>query len=59
MVAKDDKNNIHASLFLVWNSRSAYYLIGGGDPALRNSEAMTLLMWEAIKFSFPSPTAIS
>jgi len=51
LVAKDENNKVHASLFLVWNNRSAYYLVGGGDPALRNSEAMTLLMWEAIQFS--------
>lgn len=51
LVAKDHENRIHASLYLVWNNYSAYYLIGGGNPDLRNSEAMTLLMWEAIKYA--------
>jgi Acetyltransferase (GNAT) domain len=39
----------HAALYLVWDSERAYYLMGGGDPELRTSGAMSLLMWEAIK----------
>lgn len=50
-IAKDDDNNVHASLFLVWDSESAYYLIGGADPEFRNSGAASLLMYEAIKFA--------
>jgi Acetyltransferase (GNAT) domain len=41
----------HAALYLVWDETSAYYLVGGSDPRLRNSGAMSLLMWEAIKFA--------
>lgn len=51
LIAKDDQQHVHAALYLVWNEESAYYLIGGGNPKYRNSEALTLLMWEAIKFS--------
>jgi hypothetical protein len=29
----------------------ASYLMGGSDPSLRTSGAMSLLMWEAIKFA--------
>src|SRR5919106_2186938 len=29
----------------------ASYLMGGSDPRLRTSGAMSLLMWEAIKFA--------
>ncbi len=50
-LASDSENKIHAALYLVWDERSAYYLIGGGDPELRNSGAASLLMWEAILFS--------
>ena len=32
-------------LFLV------YYLIGGSNPNFRNSEAMSLIMWEGIKLA--------
>ncbi len=49
--AEDASQRIHAALYLVWDERSAYYLMGGGDPELRNSGATSLLMWEAIRFS--------
>jgi hypothetical protein len=39
----------HATLYLVWDGTTAYYLMGGSDPLLRASGAMSLLMWEAIK----------
>ncbi|MBK1988487.1 GNAT family N-acetyltransferase [Sphaerospermopsis aphanizomenoides BCCUSP55] len=49
--AEDNQGRIHAVLYLIWDDYSAYYLMGGGDPKLRNSGAMTLLMWEAIQFA--------
>jgi len=49
--AEDSAGRIHAALYIIWDERSAYYLMGGGDPELRNSGATSLLMWEAIKFS--------
>ena len=49
--AEDDKGRLHAGLYLVWDENAAYYLIGGGDPCLRNSGATSLLMWKAIEFA--------
>jgi hypothetical protein len=49
--AEDAQGLIHAALYLIWDDRSAYYLMGGGNPTLRNSGAMTLLMWSAIQFA--------
>jgi hypothetical protein len=49
--AEDAKGQIHAVLYLIWDSNTAFYLMGGGDPDLRNSGATSLLMWEAIKFA--------
>ena len=49
--ARDQQNQIHAVLYLIWDENSAYYLMGGSDPALRNSGANSLLMWEAIQFA--------
>jgi hypothetical protein len=46
--AVDDKGRIHAAAYIVWDERAAYYLLGGGDPQLRNSGAHSLIMWEAI-----------
>jgi len=41
----------HAGLMIVWDPRSSYYLLGGGDPDKRNSCAGVLAVWEAIKDS--------
>jgi hypothetical protein len=50
-VARDEAGRAHAGVYLVWDSESAYYLMGGGDPELRNSGATSLCMWEAIRFA--------
>lgn len=51
LIARDSENRIHSAVYIVWDANSAYYLMGGGDPELRNSGATSLLLWEAIKFS--------
>ena len=51
LLAKDKDNNIHSGILLIWNNNTVYYLIGGSNPNFRNSEAMSLLMWESIKFA--------
>lgn len=50
-IAQDADGRNHAGVLIVWDSESAYYLMGGGDPRLRNSGATSLCMWEAIKFA--------
>jgi lipid II:glycine glycyltransferase (peptidoglycan interpeptide bridge formation enzyme) len=50
-VAKDSSGREIASLLLVWDAESAYYLAGAVDPANKNTGAMSLLMWTAIQFS--------
>jgi hypothetical protein len=49
--AQDKDRKIHAAIYIIWDVNSAYYLMGGGDPSLRNSGATSLCIWEAIKFS--------
>lgn len=49
--AVDAEGRRHAAVYLVWDDNSAYYLMGGGDPELRNSGATSLCMWEAIRFA--------
>ena len=49
--AEDGNGRIHAALYLVWDQRCAYYLIGGADPELRSSGASSLLMWHSIRFA--------
>lgn len=50
-VAVDDQDRPHAGAYIVWDRNTAYYLMGGSDPALRQSGAMSLCLWEAICFA--------
>jgi len=50
-IAEDEQGRHHAGVYLIWDDNTAYYLLGGGDPKLRNSGATSLCMWEAIKFA--------
>jgi len=50
-IAQDQDKQNHAGVMIIWDNNSAYYLMGGGDPVLRNSGATSLCMWEAIKFA--------
>lgn len=50
-VGRDSSGEIHAAAYIVWDSRSAYYLMGGGDPRKRSSGADSLVMLEAIRFA--------
>ncbi len=50
-IAEDVQGRQHAAVYMVWDENSAYYLLGGGDPALRNSGAASLCMWEAIRYA--------
>jgi lipid II:glycine glycyltransferase (peptidoglycan interpeptide bridge formation enzyme) len=45
----DRNGRLHAAAFVVWQESSAYYLAGGADPALRDSGAHSLVLWEAIQ----------
>jgi hypothetical protein len=47
--AWDDDGALHASVFCVWDDERAWYLGGGGNPALRSSGAGSLLMWRLIQ----------
>ena len=51
LMAKDSAGNIHSGILLIWNEKTVYYLVGGSDPRYRKSEAMTLIMWESVKFA--------
>jgi hypothetical protein len=50
-IAVDKEGRRHSGVYLVWDERAAYYLMGGSDPVLRTSGAASLCMWEAIRFS--------
>ncbi len=50
-LARDREGRAHAAAYIIWDDRSAYYLLGGSDPDLRNSGATSLVLWEAIQFA--------
>ena len=49
--AVDSENKVHAAVYIVYDADCCHYMLGGGDPELRNSNAASLLIWEAIKFA--------
>ena len=51
MFGKDEKGNIHAGLYLLWDEKRAYYMMGGIHPDYQNSGANPYLFWQAIKYA--------
>jgi len=51
IVAEDEHGRRHAAGYFVWDAESAYYLVGGMDPMLRTSGAMSLVMWSGIRLA--------
>ncbi|GJG94618.1 GNAT family N-acetyltransferase [Cupriavidus pauculus] len=51
LIAVDKEGRRHSGVYLVWDGRVAYYLMGGSDPVLRTSGAASLCMWEAIRYA--------
>ncbi len=51
--AIDGQENIQAAIFVVFDTKSAYYLISTIDPDYRNSGAATLLVRDAIAYVSP------
>lgn len=48
-LTKDPKGRIHSGLFVVYDDKSMYNLIQGGDPELRHSGANILAIWHSIQ----------
>ena len=48
--ALDNQGSIHAAIFVVFDSKSAYYLMSTIDPDFRSSGATTLLIRDAIAY---------
>ncbi|GAA3963887.1 GNAT family N-acetyltransferase [Hymenobacter antarcticus] len=49
--AVDAQNRVHSAAYLIWDQQAAYYHLSGDDPALRESGAGILLVWEAIRYA--------
>lgn len=50
-LAKDRNGEYIAAVYIVWDNRKSYYLLGGYDSEKSHHGASALAMWEAIKFS--------
>jgi len=50
-IAIDEDGKKYAGVYLIWDKDCAYYLMGGSDPEFLNSGAVSLCLWEAIKFA--------
>ncbi len=48
--AIDSSNQVHALVYVAFNSRSAYNLLSGSDAQFRKMGGHTLVLWEALKF---------
>lgn len=51
LIARDGDGRPHAGVYMVWDAHSAYYLMGGADPALRSSGATSACLWDAISLA--------
>jgi len=49
LVATDHQGRIHSTIYIVWDDKAVYYLMGGADAQLRTSGASSLLLWRAIQ----------
>ena len=50
-IAKDAQDKVHAALWLQFDHQHAYNLLPSSDPALRQSGAVPLLLWHAIRWA--------
>ncbi len=50
-IAEDQRGEMHAGVYIVWDSECAYLLMSGGNPNLRSSGATSLCVYEAILFA--------
>ncbi len=51
IIVRDPEGKAHAGAYIIWDKMSAYYLMGGINPDLKTSGAMSMCLWETIKFA--------
>ena len=54
----DTAGRTHAAVYTVGDARGTYYLLAGGDPALRSSGASMLCLWRAIQDASAAGSAL-
>lgn len=48
---KDNEDNVHSAMYIVWDNEYVYCLLGGTDPQFRKSRSKNLLNVEAINIA--------
>lgn len=51
LYAKTEANEVASVLFLVWDEKSVYHLLGGTIPGFQSLESYNALTWEALKLA--------
>ncbi len=51
IVALDEDGIVYSMLFYIWDEQCAYYVAGVSNCEIKDSSAMSLLLWEAIQRS--------
>lgn len=51
LYAIDKENNLHAAIYLIEDEESVYYLLSGSDEKYRNSQALSILIYNGIKYA--------
>lgn len=49
--AQEEGGNIASVLFLMWDEKSSYLLLGGSVPEFQNLDTYSAVIWETIKFT--------
>lgn len=47
--ARDLHGNVSSTIFIVWNNKSAYYVMGANHPKFRNYGSANLTLWTAMQ----------
>jgi len=50
-LARNKEGEAIATVYIVWDEKRSYYLLGGYDPEKRHHGGSAIAMWEAIKFT--------
>lgn len=51
LYAQDSEQHITSILFLVWDEKSVYHLLGGSIPEYQHLQTYNMLTWEGIQFA--------
>ena len=50
-LARSNEGETLGAVWIAWDEKRAYYLLGGYDPSAKSNNAVALAMWRAIQFT--------